>query len=95
MYLRSTDKIEISKKELDKVIHDVFRHRPSFLWEGVDVGRQLYKALPEFPFPDEFFRPLHYPYMEFHNGNKAILFVHEESLSEVLNESEDEQSSIS
>lgn len=95
VYLRSTDKTEISKKELDKVIYDVFRYGPSLLWEGVDVCRQLYKALPDFPFPDEFYRPLHYPYVEFHSGNKVILFVHEESLSGVLNESEDEQCSIS
>lgn len=58
VYLRSTDKTEISKKELDKVIYDVFRYGPSLLWEGVDVCRQLYKALPDFPFPDEFYRPL-------------------------------------
>ena len=37
VYLRSTDKTEISKKELDKVIYDVFRYGPSLLWEGVDV----------------------------------------------------------
>ena len=34
VYLRSTDKTEISKKELDKVIYDVFRYGPSLLWEG-------------------------------------------------------------
>lgn len=32
VYLRSTDKTEISKKELDKVIYDVFRYGPSLLW---------------------------------------------------------------
>ena len=88
VYLRSTSRTEISKKELYNVICEVFHHRSSFLWRGVYVDRQMYKVLSDFPFPDEFYRPLQYPYVEFHRGNKAALFVSEESLSEVLNESD-------
>lgn len=86
IYFRSTKETRISKKELDSLIYNVFRDVPSFLHEGVEVGRQLYKVLPQYPFPDEYCKPLNYPYTEVHNGKEVTLCVAAEALQNLLDE---------
>ncbi len=86
IYFRSTKETRISKKELDEVISNVFRNGLSFLYEGVEVGRQLYKVLPQYPFPDEYCKPLNYPYTEVHNGKEVTLCVAAESLQNLPDE---------
>lgn len=80
IYFRSTKDTKVSKKEFDSIILNVFRNGLSMWQEGVDVGRQFYKVLPQYPFPDEYCKPLNYPYMEVHNGKEVTLCICAESL---------------
>ena len=95
IYFRSTKETKISKKELDTLIYDVFRNGLSFFYEGVEVGRQLYKLLPQYPFPDEYCKPLNYPYTEVHNGKKVTLCVAVEALQNLLNEEDLQDTDVS
>ncbi len=88
IYFRSTERTRISKKDLDRIIFDVFRNGLSLFSEGVDVGRQMYKVLPQYPFPEEYCKPLNYPYVELHNKNKSTLCILGEALEEILDEDE-------
>ena len=88
IYFRSTERTRISKKDLARIISDVFRNGLSLFSEGVDVGRQMYKVLPQYPFPKQYCRPLNYPYVELHNGNKSTLCILGEALEEISGEDE-------
>jgi hypothetical protein len=54
----------------------MFETTPSIFFEGVEVFPQLYKALTEYPFPSDFYRPSRYPYIEYYTGNQRILYMH-------------------
>lgn len=76
IYFRSTDQTQIDLKKFQKIISEVFVYNP-FLG-GVEVGYQLQKALREYPFPKDFYRPLNYPYIEVHKGNQSELIIFED-----------------
>ena len=89
VYFRSTDETRITKNELNTIITALFNHGLSIFDEGVEVCRQLYNALPQYPFPDEYCKPLAYPYVEFHNKNKSTLCAHEKAVQEVIDNMDD------
>ena len=97
IYFRSTERTGISKQDLDRIISDVFCNGLSLFSEGVDVGRQMYKVLPQYPFPKQYCKPLNYPYVELHNENKSTLCILGEALEELSDgdEHQDEKSSVS
>lgn len=88
IYFRSTRETTISKKDIDQLVYNIFKS--ATFSHGVDVGRQLYNALPEYPFPSVYYKPLNYPYMEIHTEHGATLYIHEEVLHDIINE--DDQS---
>lgn len=75
IYFRSNEDTKVSKKEFDSIISNVFCNGRLIWQEDVDVFRQLYKALPQYPFPDEYYKPLNYPYTEVHNGKEVTLCI--------------------
>lgn len=88
IYFRSNEYTRIERKDLRETIDCMFRKVPSSFYEGVDVGTQLYKALKEFPFPTDFFRPLNYPWIEHHKDSKKKLLIYADEVLKVI---EDEQ----
>ena len=83
-YFRSNDYSRIDKKEFRSTIDCMFRKVPSPFFEGVDVCTQLYKALSEYPFPNQFYRPLNYPYVEFHEGDQKTLYIFADEVMKVI-----------
>lgn len=73
IYFRSTDQTQIDLKKFQKIISDVFVYNPFF--EGVEVLYQLQKALKEYPFPKDFYRPLNYPYIEMYKGSQSEIII--------------------
>lgn len=73
IYFRSKDDSEIDLKRFQKIINEVFSYSNSVL-SGVEVGYQVQRVLKDYPFPDNFIRPLNYPYLEvFENGKGDIM----------------------
>lgn len=88
IYFRSTSNTTISKKDIEQLVYNIFT-KATFSY-GVFVGRQLYKALSEFPFPSSYYKPLSYPFLEIHNEHGSTLYIHEEVLHNII--IEDDQS---
>lgn len=88
VYFRSNQLSRIARKDFRRAIDGMFGTVPSLFVEGVEICTQLYKLLPRFPFPDEFYRPLNYPYVEFHKGGQTVLYIYSDRL---LTEIEREQ----
>lgn len=83
IYLRSTEKSQIEAKDLRKIIGDTFG-KSSLFHYGIEVCCQLYKALPEYPFPKEYIRPLNFPYVEYHNEEKVSVCIPDSNYFEFL-----------
>ncbi|MFI3265225.1 MAG: hypothetical protein SNG38_08325 [Rikenellaceae bacterium] len=92
-YFRSTDQTYISRKDFDEIVTTLFRNGLSILSEGVDVARQYYKNLPQYPFPTSYYKPLNYPYTEVHNGDKVTLCICPKALQEVIDYVDNSQNS--
>jgi len=88
IYFRSNEYTRIERKVLRRVIDCTFREVPSEFYEGVEVGTQLYRALKDFPFPTDFYRPLNYPWIEHHKDSQKKLLIYSDV---ILTEIEDEQ----
>jgi hypothetical protein len=52
VHFRSTDRTKINAKDFRQLIGCIFRKSPWLFDAGVDVGVQLSKVLPQFPFPE-------------------------------------------
>lgn len=80
---RSSSQSLSSVKEFRALVDNLFRGYDVLLkGDCFDVRSQLQKHLKEDHFPTEFFRPLSYPYVEFHNGKKTSLCMPAASLQE-------------
>lgn len=84
LYFRSNTNSRIDRKKLNSVIDSIFSSKSSPLILGVEVFRQLYKKLPEYPFPNDFYRPLNYPYVEFHQGLEKKLCIHANEAMKII-----------
>lgn len=86
VYFRSNENSRFDVKEFRSVIGSMFRRVPSQFVEGVEICTQLYKVLPEYPFPNDFYRPLDYPYVEFHKGSQKTLYIYVDEVMKVIEE---------
>lgn len=93
VYFRSTKNTKIHKKELNKIIANVFHNGLSFFDEGVEVFCQMYKFLPQYSFPSLYYRPLTYPYVELHNGSEITLCIPERDFQKLLKDVESSRDS--
>ena len=89
VYFRSNENSRVDVKELRLVIGNMFRNVPSLFVEGVEICNQLYKVLPEYPFPKDFYRPLNYPYIEFHKGSQKTLYIYADEVMKVIEKEQD------
>ena len=86
VYFRSNENSRVDVKELRSLINSMFHRVPSQFVEGVEICTQLYKFLPEYPFPNDFFRPLEYPYIEFYNGSNKTVYICSNEVMKVIEE---------
>lgn len=71
IYLRATKHTSISAKAFQQLVNQMFSQ--AALFGCVEVFFQLQKNLNEYPFPDDFVRPLNYPYSEvYEDGHKRL-----------------------
>ena len=89
IYFRSNEYTRIERKDFRETIDSTFRKVPSMFYEGVDVGTQLYKALKDFPFPNDFYRPLDYPWIEHHKDSQKKLLIYADEVLKVIEEEQD------
>ena len=73
IYLRSTEQTSISAKAFKKMVDDMFAQ--AALFGCVDVFFQLQKSLKGYPFPNDFVRPLNYPYSEVYEDGQKRLYI--------------------
>jgi hypothetical protein len=88
-YFRSNENSRVDKKEFRSVIDCMFGKVPSPFFEGVEICTQLYKALAEYPFPSDFFRPLRYPYVEIHKDSQKTLCIYADEVMKVIEDEQD------
>lgn len=89
IYFRSNDNSRVDKKKLKHLIGYMFDAVPSLFFEGVDIFSQLYKALPEYPFPKDFYRPLIYPLVEYYKDSTKTLYIHAGEVMKVIEKEQD------
>lgn len=83
IYFRSNDESNIDLKGFQKIIKDVFAYSNPFI-SGVEVLYQIQKYLNEYPFPNNFIRPLNYPYLEVFENGKSEVYIPEDDLKDLL-----------
>ena len=89
-YFRSSPNSSSSITEFRSIIDNLFRGYDVFWFvDYFDVHRLLQKYLNKYPFPEKFYRPLSYPYVEVHNGKEKTLCVAASSLENLLAEDMD------
>ena len=89
-YFRSSPDSTSSITEFRSIIGNLFRGYDVFWFaDCFDVHCLLQKCLKEYPFPEKFYRPLSYPYVEVPNGKEITLCVTAEGLENLLIEDSD------
>jgi len=88
-YFRSNENSRVDRKKLRSVIDGIFDNpiSPSFL--RVEVFHQVYKALPLYPFPKVFYRPVSYPFVERHEGNRIRLCLYSDPAMNLIEKEQD------
>lgn len=87
---RSSAQSLSSVKEFRAIIDGLFQGYDTILsGDPFEVQSQLQKYLQEDKFPDEFCRPLSYPYVEVHSGEKTTLCVTASSLQDISDNGDD------
>ena len=84
VYFRSSSDSLSSVKEFRVIVDSLFRNYYISYNIHFEVFAQISKALKEFPFPKEFWRPLTFPYMEYHSGKKSTLCIPKSTLVNLL-----------
>ena len=88
IFLRSSQKTRIERKQLQKAIELVLCHYNSFL-EGVEVFCMLQKNLKDFPFPSEYYSTVQFPFVEGYKDGKKTVFVPRSVVHEIDDDSFD------
>lgn len=73
IYLRATKDTSVSAKAFKQLVDQMFTQ--ATLFGCVDIFFQLQKNLKEYPFPDDFVRPLNYPYSDVYEGGQKRLCI--------------------
>lgn len=87
-HFRSTEKTRISSKDFRQLIDNVFL-RSRLFSEGVEVDIIMQKFQSQYPFPEEFYRPLQFPFVEHHMGSQISLKMQNAALELVFQEEKD------
>ena len=89
VYFRSNKNSLVDAKELRSIIGCMFHTKHSLFYGTVDIYTQLYKVLTQYPFPNEFYRPLDYPFVEFHRGSQITLYIFADEVMKVIEKEQD------
>jgi len=90
IYYRSTDQTRIVAKDLRQIISCIF-DKSSLLSLRVEVFCLVVKLLPKLPFPQEYFRPLGFPFVESHSDGEIKECVYYNYAEKILLESQTPQ----
>lgn len=83
IYFRSTSNSRIEGKAFRKLIMDIFHRSRMGLFQGAEIFYQLQKALPQYPFPKNYLKPLNYPYLEVHQDGTTRVCIPAENIQEL------------
>ena len=83
---RAFKNTEISIKDFRMILDKLFSHSDITFCRSFTVHSILQKHLKDVPFPEEFFRPLAYPYVDYQKGKNTTLCVTEASCQGVLDD---------
>ena len=75
VYIRSGKETKIELKDFRRIINDTFGKYLSVWSDGVEIDHMSQNRLVDFPFPDEFHRPLNYPYVEVHKRGESKICI--------------------
>ncbi|RZJ92300.1 MAG: hypothetical protein EOO20_02290 [Chryseobacterium sp.] len=81
IYLRATQHTIVSAKVFQQLVNQMFAQ--ASLFGCVDIFFQLQKNLNEYPFPDDFVRPLNYPYSDVYQGGQKKLYIDPSALEDL------------
>lgn len=81
IYFRSTEQTRITYKKFQQLMKEMFAQ--ASLYGYVDLFFQLQKYLKNYPFPDNFVRPLNYPYSDIYNDSYKTLYIDPDSIHEL------------
>lgn len=84
VYFRSSPASLSSVRDFRMLIDSLFHGYDILCGHPFGVHAQLLKHLNEFPFPEIFCRPLSYPRVEFHKGQKSSVCIPEAHLLSLL-----------
>ncbi len=79
-YFRATEQTEIDGKAFRKLVGDIFSKATSFDFLNAEVFFQLQKELKHYPFPNEYVRPLNYPFAEHYKDGQKQLTVYADAI---------------
>ncbi len=80
---RSTEYTRISSRDFRALIKSLF-NRSVPIFQGVDIGFLKQRFMKRFPFPDDYNRPLVYPYIERFSGGKSKVCIIESSIYDLI-----------
>lgn len=80
VYLRSGINTNLTLKEIKEIIDLMVFKSIANIFSGVAIFYQTQVGSKGYPFPNEFYRPLNYPYVEFHKGYEKELLVYKDAL---------------
>jgi len=87
VYFRSSKDSLSSIKQFRTIVDQIFEGYFDVLkGDDFEVGSQMIKELPNYPFPKEFFRPLKHPYVQHHNGKEITLCATQANYETLLND---------
>ncbi|MEN5434130.1 hypothetical protein ABE545_10845 [Sphingobacterium faecium] len=84
IFVRSTEHTTISARSLRKLLIDIFHSYQNWLTCPVEVFYQTQVGMKEHPFPQDYIRPLSYPYLEVHTEGQKKIYIPEEDLLRLL-----------
>lgn len=89
VYFRSNKNSVIGIKDFRSVIGGIFRTGVWSSYGGVDIYTQIYKDLKQYPFPINFYRPVAYPFVEFHQGSQITQHIFADEVLKVIEKEQD------
>jgi len=90
VYFRSNKNSVIRVKEFRSVIGSIFRIGVWPTFGEVDIFFQTYNVLPQYPFPNDLYRPLlEYPFVEFYRGSQITRYIYADEVMNVIEKEQD------
>ena len=89
IYFRSNENSRVDRKKLRSVVDCIFDKPVSPAFYRVEVFHQIYRVLPQYPFPKNYYRPLSYPFVEHYVGNQKKLYIYSDQIMRIVEKDQD------